>query len=73
MTAFCAVDRCLDDPRRPPGHRDHDRFWAGRGYVRRPGMTLQLQWDEVGQGNLHHDLSCWTHALEPGAPHTSPP
>ena len=68
MTAFCAVDRRADDPRRPPGYRDNDLFWAKRGYVRQPGMTLQLQWEELGQGNLRHDLTFWTRALEPGAP-----
>lgn len=66
LTAFCAVDRRADDPRRPPGHRDNDRFWAGRGYARQPGMTLQLHWEEVGRGNLGHDLTFWTRPLPAG-------
>src|SRR5690606_27158098 len=41
-TAFAAVDRPPDDPRRPAGHRDNDAFWARRGYARQPGMRFSL-------------------------------
>lgn len=67
MTAFCAVDRAGDDPRRPPGHRDNDVFWRRRGYARQPGMTMHLRWDEVGRGEVSHPLTFWTRALEPAA------
>lgn len=33
-TAFCAVDRDPDDPRRPPAHRGNEAFWTRRGYAR---------------------------------------
>lgn len=66
-TAFAAVDRAPDDPRRPPGHRDNDRFWAGRGYVRQPGMTLRLAWKEVGEdAESEKPLTFWLRRLEPG-------
>ncbi|MGR4896089.1 GNAT family N-acetyltransferase [Stenotrophomonas sp. LARHCG68] len=67
ITAFCAVDRAADDPRRPLGHRDNDVFWHKRGYARQPGMTLQLLWHEVGQGEVMHPLTFWTRTLEPVA------
>ena len=67
MTAFCAVDRATDDPRRPPGHRDNDVFWRKRGYSRQPGMTMQLRWEETGRGDVLHPLTFWTRALEPAA------
>jgi len=67
MTAFCAVDREADDPRRPPGHRDNDAFWHKRGYARRPGMTLHLRWRETGRGEVLHPLTFWTRMLEPAA------
>lgn len=63
LTAFCAVDRAGDDPRRPPGHRDNDRFWIGRGYVRQPGMTMRLHWNELGRGDVEHALTFWTRPL----------
>lgn len=58
-TAFCAVDRDADDPRRPAGHRDNDAFWRKRGYVRQPGMAMRLSWNEVGRGELEHTLTFW--------------
>jgi len=30
-------------------------------------MTLQLQWEEVGQGSIIHPLTFWTRQLEPVA------
>lgn len=67
MTAFCAVDRDGDDPRRPAGHRDNDVFWRKRGYARQLGMTMHLHWEEIGRGEVSHPLTFWTRALEPAA------
>ena len=65
MTAFAAVDRDPHDPRRPPGHRGNDAFWRGRGYERQPGMSMRLEWDELGVGPRTHALTFWTRPLEP--------
>lgn len=76
-TAFCAVDRAPDDPRRPPGHRDNDPFWIKRGYVRQPQLRMQLHWrehdaggtmpGEAVLGETAHTLTFWTRTLEPQA------
>lgn len=76
-TAFCAVDRAPDDPRRPPGHRDNDAFWRKRGYVRQPQLRMQLHWRERDAGDATpgeavlgeaaHTLTFWTRTLEPQA------
>lgn len=58
-TAFCAVDRGEDDPRRPQGHRGNDAFWRKRGYARQPGMAMWLAWNEAGQGEVDHALTFW--------------
>ena len=63
-TAFCAVDRAEDDPRRPPDFRGNDAFWSKRGYVRQPGMTMQLGWNELGAGDTVHALTFWLRPLE---------
>lgn len=63
-TAFCAVDRSDDDPRRPPGHRGNDAFWRRRGYARRDGMAMQLSWNEPGRGEVAHTLTFWLRALD---------
>lgn len=59
-TAFAAVDRDPLDPRCPPGYRSNDVFWAKRGYVRQPGMTMQLSWRELGEdGESVKPLTFW--------------
>jgi GNAT superfamily N-acetyltransferase len=63
-TAFCAVDRDLADPRCPSGYRPNDAFWHKRGYLRRPGMTLRLRWNEVDRGQQDNALTFWTRPLE---------
>ncbi|QIL21050.1 GNAT family N-acetyltransferase [Thermomonas sp. HDW16] len=63
-TAFAAVDRAGDDPRKPAGHRGNDMFWSKRGYARQPGMTMQLHWNEVGIGEVAHPLTFWLRPLE---------
>lgn len=64
MTAFAAVDRDPADPRRPAGHRGNETFWGKRGYVRQPGMTMQLDWQEAGVGEARHALTYWLRPLE---------
>ena len=49
LTAFAAVDRAPNDPRRPPGQRDNVAFWIKRGYVRRPDLRMRLDWKELGE------------------------
>lgn len=63
-TAFAAVDRDPADPRRPAAHRDHDPFWRKRGYARQPGMTMTLDWNELGVGSVPHALTFWLRPLE---------
>lgn len=63
-TAFAAVDRDDADPRRPPGYRGNEAFWRKRGYLRQPGMTMHLHWNEVGVGDVTHPLTFWLRPLE---------
>ena len=68
ITAFCAVDRETDDPRRPAEHRGNETFWAKRGYSRQAEMTMRLRWNEIGEGKtehgeVEHALTFWTRPL----------
>lgn len=47
-SAFCAVQRAADDPRRPSDYRPLDRFWSARGYLPRPDLLAQFAWKELG-------------------------
>jgi GNAT superfamily N-acetyltransferase len=64
LTAFAAVQREPDDPRRPPGHRDNDVLWRKRGYTPRPDLCMRLAWRERGsQHEIEHGLMYWLRAL----------
>lgn len=66
-TAFAAVDRPAEDPRRPADHRDHDAFWMKRGYRRQPDLRMRLAWREVDETEeSEKTLTFWMRALEPG-------
>jgi GNAT superfamily N-acetyltransferase len=67
-TAFAAVDRDDGDPRRPPAHRGNEAFWGKRGYVRQPGMTMRLHWNEAGRGDIEHPLTFWLRPLHEDTP-----
>lgn len=63
-TAFCAVDRPADHPRRPPGYAPHDVFWTKRGYVRQPAMKAKMAWKELdGDGEVAQTLTYWLRAI----------
>ena len=64
-TAFCAVVRAADDPRRPPDYRANDEFWAKRGYIRQADMQCAIEWKEVGaDASSPHRLAFWLRPLE---------
>lgn len=68
LTAFCAVERAGDDPRRPSGHRDLDEFWSARGYRRQDDMRCELEWQEIGAAApSRHRLRFWLRDLADGA------
>jgi GNAT superfamily N-acetyltransferase len=63
-TGFCAVDRDPADPRRPQDHRGNELFWSKRGYVRQPGLTVRLAWQELGESApSEKPLTFWLRAL----------
>jgi GNAT superfamily N-acetyltransferase len=65
FTAFAAVDRDADDPRRPPGHRGNEKFWSGRGYQRQADMSMKLAWKEIGEADEREkQLTFWLRPLE---------
>lgn len=63
-TAFCAVERAADDPRRPTDERTNDVFWRKRGYQRQDDMACSLDWTEPGDAApREHRLRFWLRAL----------
>ena len=48
MSAFCAVRRPSDHPKRPRSYRPLDAFWQKRGYQPLPGVTAHFPWKDIG-------------------------
>lgn len=46
--AFAAVIRPADHPARPADYRPLDPFWRARGYAPVEGLTVEIDWKEVG-------------------------
>jgi GNAT superfamily N-acetyltransferase len=64
MTAFCEVERPIDDPRRPTDYRSNDMFWHKRGYERQDAMFCTLKWTELGDSEQsEHRLRFWLRPL----------
>lgn len=64
MTAFCAVERAANDPRRPPGYTPNDAFWRKRGYARQNDMFCTIAWQEIdAPAATTHDLRFWLRSL----------
>lgn len=71
-TAFCAVDRPVEDPARPPGYRPLDEFWKRRGYKRRSDLVAEFDWLEIGEADKRtHRLTFWLRdaGARPGIPY----
>nr|WP_296751453.1 GNAT family N-acetyltransferase [Thioalkalivibrio sp.] len=64
-TAFCAVDRPLDHPRRPPDHLPLDRFWEKRGYCREPSLKAVFSWRDLDDdAETAKPMTFWMKRLE---------
>lgn len=48
-TAFCAVERPPNHPRRPAGYVPLDRFWQNRGYTKHPKLRTTYRWRDLDE------------------------
>jgi GNAT superfamily N-acetyltransferase len=48
-TAFMAVQRTDDHPRKPKIYSPLDQFWKKRGYTPRPDITTQYAWKDLDE------------------------
>lgn len=64
-TAFCAVERDINDLRCPSDYRANDVFWRKRGYQRQETMFCRLNWKEAGNAEpTSHQLRFWLRSLD---------
>jgi len=63
-TAFCAVVRAVDHPRRPAGYVPLDAFWRRRGYERAEGMVGSIAWRDLDEpAETPKPMQFWTKRL----------
>ena len=51
LTAFCAVQRPEDHPRRPRDYQPLDQFWAKRGYRKHPELNTTFSWQDLDESS----------------------
>lgn len=49
MTAFCAVSRQENDPRKPEGYMPLNTVWKRYGYEQHSELCAYLEWKEIGE------------------------
>lgn len=63
-SAFCAVDRPPDHPRRPMDYVPLDAFWQKRGYVQHPEITTTFFWRDLDEtAESEKPMTYWLKAL----------
>jgi GNAT superfamily N-acetyltransferase len=64
MTAFCAVIRPNNHPRRPKDYVPLHDFWRHRGYRPRPELVCTMSWRDIGEdADTAKTLMFWTKDL----------
>lgn len=48
-TAFCAVERPENHPRKPKQYVPLDQFWNRRGYTKQPRMVTSFSWQDLDE------------------------
>lgn len=61
---FCAVERSLDDPKKPQGYKPLDEIWQHFGYQKNLKISTYFDWPEVGeQHESSHRMVFWMKQL----------
>ena len=66
--AFCAVERPVDHPRRPPGYQPPGPLWRRHGFERRPDIVGTFAWRDLGDAeDTAKPMVFWIKSLAPRA------
>jgi hypothetical protein len=49
IAAFAAVERAIDDPRKPQNYTPLDEVWSHFGYLKHPELCAYFEWKEIGE------------------------
>lgn len=65
-TAFCAVDRDGNDPRKPDGYRSPESLWKSLGYEKQSDLKATFSWKEIGETmDRPKTLTFWMKSCQP--------
>ncbi len=68
IACFCSVARPENHPARPRDSVPLDAFWTRRGYTRRPDVTCQMSWTDLGDNHeTPKTMVFWMRSLIGGA------
>jgi GNAT superfamily N-acetyltransferase len=63
-TTFAAIERALDDPRRPQNYVPLDNIWEHFGYKKNPELVAYFEWQEIDEAvRSPKPLIFWLKAL----------
>lgn len=64
MTAFCAVERSPEDPRRPKNFVPLNQVWQHFGYQKHPELFTYFEWKEIGdESKVNNTMVFWLKTL----------
>lgn len=67
FTAFCAVQREVDHPRRPADYVPLDDFWIRRGYRKHPELSTTFSWQDLDEASeSQKPMVFWLKRITPG-------
>lgn len=49
LTAFAAIERPIDDPKKPKDYVPLDSVWKHFGYEKHPELCMYYEWKEIGE------------------------
>lgn len=60
FTTFCAVNRELDHPLKPPTYNSPEPLWNKMGYIKNISLVAKFSWPELGQSHeTEKELTFW--------------
>jgi len=64
IAAFAAIERPLDDPKKPKNHVPLDFVWKHFGYEKHTELCMYFEWKEIGEAlKTTHPLIFWQKKL----------
>ncbi len=65
LTTFCAVNRRIDHPLRPPHYQPLDPFWIRQGYEKQAHLKVHFPWKDIDEAEeTEKSMTFWLKKFE---------